>query len=411
MRRSTIRLFFRVIVAIILASKIASGKTILIERPIYPRLIEEIEKGKSELESIVPRHSAQRVAYFVEMKSASGSTSQHRIIDFAWKEFPVKLFHIETCETRIIKLRQEGLKLVNIDNDFVLEVEGRPSGMQWNAFNTALKVIKPKGWVVIANKYRIRLSSGKARDYIYSPYSSSLHTEELVAEGEKYLRAKIGESIDELNGLARKANANLSVDLHSPWLAGTLERLVLLEHTDPFDANQFKNAEISIDPYQRVSVIIALNRESAYAKTSSSARASGLMQFTNRWRGKRPGTWDSVKRRYRWAKLPTFAKGIKDHNSSIKAAVLLHDLNLKGLEKVFGREIKSDPNLEYYLAAAYNGGVGSVIASIRAHQQNGNDWRKELRKRKRTSESLDYMDKLDFLLIQAWLGLPIWGVF
>ncbi|MEX2052822.1 MAG: hypothetical protein WD898_01185 [Candidatus Paceibacterota bacterium] len=183
-----------------------------------------------------------------------------------------------------------------------------------------------------------------------------------------------------------------------------MERLVLIEHTDPFDANQFKEGKLELSPYERVLTIIAVNRDGAYVKTSSPARASGLMQYTGR-------TWELIRARYRWAKLPSFSNGVGNHIQSMKAAVLLHNHNLTEMARVLGPDISSDPNLEHYLAAAYNGGVGPVIQAVVAHRKTGNDWRKELRKRKRTSESLDYMDKLDFLISQRWLDLPIWGVF
>ena len=100
----------------------------------------------------------------------------------------------------------------------------------------------------------------------------------------------------------------------------------------------------------------------------------------------------------KWANLPPFAAGVRSHTESMKAAMLLQNHNLEMLVKTLGKEILDDDNLELYLAAMYNGGPGPVIEAVRRARHKETDWRQELRKLKKTNESLEYLKKLDYLL-------------
>jgi hypothetical protein len=349
------------------------------------------------------RHSPKRIRCQEIRRRSDGKETKHEYYDFAWKEIVLKVINLETSRTKIIKVKKVGSALHSLGPDFIVTIEPRPSGILWNGRNTAYRVNGISGggrWAVILNKYPTRLKNGQRRDAVYVPYSTALQQAITVRRGGEFLGKQILFSLMELGRLNAESGADFFIieKTDGNLASNAIERVALIEHADYFEFQEFRVGRWPYNPFDRALTILALNGPDAFSATPSLANASGLMQFTNKSRQGKPGTWDLVRKKYKWAKLPSFEVGAKSQTESIKAAILLHDLNLNELVKKFGAEILKDSNTERYLAAAYNGGVGPVAKAIRRARMTGTDWRQELRKLKKTNESLEYLEKLDYLL-------------
>lgn len=367
------------------------------------KIIQEIEAGRQEMEKIVLRHSSKRVRCQEIRRRSDGRETKHTYYDFTWKEVALKVFNLENGQTQIIKIKKAGLGLINIQPGFIVTLEKRPSGIRWNGRNTAYRVNGASGgggWAVILNKYPTRLKNGQRRDTVYVPYSTALQQAITVRRGGEFLGRQILLSLMELGRLKAENSAELFIieKTDGSLASSAIERLALIEHTDYFEFKEFVAGRWPYSPFDRVLTILALNGPDAFSATPSPASASGLMQFTNKSRRGKSGTWDLVRTKYKWAELPPFEIGVKNQIESIKAAILLHNFNLGELIKELGTEILKDNNVEHYLAAAYNGGVGPVVKAIKHARTTGTDWRRELRKLKKTNESFEYLEKLDYLL-------------
>ena len=95
--------------------------------------------------------------------------------------------------------------------------------------------------------------------------------------------------------------------------------------------------------------------------------------------------------------IKNFEVGAADHINSAMAAILLHDLNLKDLVRLFGEKITENPVvLEELLDGAYNGAPKWVHKSLTASLAKGlADWSntKYLR-----TETRGYLVKLRYLV-------------
>ena len=367
------------------------------------KILAEIETGRSELASLSLSKSSGDVRYTEIIRRTDGAERRRTVIDFEWKEIGLKIMNLDRCETRVIKIIKRGPQLVNENNDFVIEIEMRPSGLVWNDWNTAFKVVNPREggrWAVILNKYPRRLNDGSRQDAIYSPYSSVLHRQDLIAEGQRYLNRSSSSA-----GMITYSRYNLVRDsikpesiiedeflfLHRLELPEFISRLALIEQADPFEFYEFEKGNWRYNPFERVLILLALNGESAYGLTVSTASASGLMQFTK-------PTWNTMMKLFPWRNLVGFEYGPRIHREAMSAAILLENYNFRVLKNVFGQSISKDKNLEFYLAAAYNGGIGDVVRAVRNSKNKKTNWRVELRKIKSKTETLDYLDKLDYLV-------------
>ena len=161
---------------------------------------------------------------------------------------------------------------------------------------------------------------------------------------------------------------------------------------------QSDEGEFALDPittFERVLVILRVNKRKAWSETCNKAGACGPFQFTN-LRGN--GTYAMVIKNYPTARLiKNFEVGAADHINSAMAAILLHDLNLKELVKKFGVKVIDDPIvLEELLDGAYNGNPKWVHMSLTAALSKGlSDWSdtKHLR-----TETRGYLVKLRYLV-------------
>ena len=326
------------------------------------------------------------------------------------KEIALKLLNTATCEISIIKITKNGADLVSPPGFDIRPVE-RVNGIRWNKWNTEFKIYSPANLVVIKNKYpevvvKTTKVPGKDKqgrkititkkqkvqeEFMYVPYSEALHVKEFVDKGRRDLKTIVQTAYDELraSGVRSKIFPDKNVADVEALSPKFIQRLPLLEQTDTteFIFN-------SVRAFERVEVILAANGSLAYSKTCSKKSACGLFQFTDVFHGKKPGTYTSIARAYLDARLISgFESGAKDLVNSAKAAILLYDYNITNLVKKYGSEVLSDPLLEEYAGAAYNGSPKWVNKSLSASISNAlDDWTGNLK-----SETKGYMLKLRYL--------------
>ena len=310
------------------------------------------------------------------------------------KDIILGLLNLENGNIDFMRIRRDGDSIVNRSTQYDIKFENPPSKLKWNTYNTPFKVKEKDSddwdeWVVGGIKY----PENDYRDIVYIPYSTGLYTEELINAGKKYLKSDIERALFELlvMGVCSQAYPGQNVTILTSHDVAI--RLILIEHTDPTEFKEFKTGNYKFNPFNRVFVRIGTNEGDTFLSPNF-AGAAGLTQFTNNTKGRRLGTWDMVKRAYPEIKLSSFRSGALNHKESIKAMVCLHDLNARSLTEIFGSSILNHPNLEYFLAAAYNTGVANVIRSIRKYGKEANNWRYGLPHQ----ETRDYLEKLDFLI-------------
>lgn len=326
------------------------------------------------------------------------------------KEIALKLLNTATCEVSIIKIAKNGADLISPPG-FNIQVVERINGIRWNKWNTEFKIDSPANLIVIKNKYpEVAVKTTKVpwkdkqgkkitmtkkqkfyEEFIYAPYSEALHTKEFVDKGREDLKTIVQTAYNELraNGVRSKIFPDRNVADVEALSPKFIERLPLLEQTDTAEFI-FNSARA----FERVEVILAANGSLAYSKTCSKKSACGLFQFTDVFHGKKPGTYTSIAKAYPGARLmPDFESGAKDQINSAKAAVLLYDYNIANLVKKYGTDILSDPLLEEYAGAAYNGNPKWVNKSLSASISNTlDDWTGHLK-----YETKGYMLKLRYL--------------
>lgn len=321
------------------------------------------------------------------------------------KEIALAVLNTETGEVNVIKVIKRGGELIapvglNID---VLQ---RPNGIRWNGRNTAYRINTPERGVVIANVYPnetdtkvAKKKNGKTtyttqrtiRYDLYSPYSPDLHNSELIKLGEEYTNNIIKKAFDDLrvSGVKSRAIPNTLVADIFASRSYYFSHIPLLEQTDL--------TEFQIDPkntVERAKILIGANQDQAFNITCNSSSACGWLQFT-------PNTYKVIAKSYPVAKLITdFKSGASDHVNSMKAAILLYDENLKGLMSSSGKQVLTDPRLEEYLAASYNGAPRHAYASLKAAILGGiKDWIDAVGPKKTglRTETKGYLVKLRYL--------------
>ncbi|MDP3697736.1 MAG: hypothetical protein Q8R55_07055 [Candidatus Taylorbacteria bacterium] len=338
-------------------------------------LLDKIDENEDDLKNTQLKigkkkytHIEERIVYNAEGKITS--IRKERKTDFE-REIALRLLNLDTGVTEIVIVQKRGLLLI-APVGYDVQVVKRRNGIQWNGRNTHLKVLRPSQNIVI----KIAWPDEKTKkNFIYSPYSADdpntpdeiepgIHTPETVATGTEYARNIFTMACQILHdrGIRSRAFPQYLV-CETPFLPlKAYQRLLLIEQMDEseFYLDSRKTAE-------RVLVILGTNPNRAFPTCNSSKpwRACGLMQFTDRWRGKgRPGTYSTVVRAFPEAKLiKTFPAGAFDHINVAIATILLYNLNLDDLVRKFGQKIIEkiieDPVFtEMVLAAPYNGGLG-----------------------------------------------------
>jgi hypothetical protein len=197
-----------------------------------------------------------------------------------------------------------------------------------------------------------------AKAVVYSAYQPAYHgrpfTDGLVAAGVRLWLAGIRSALDTLNESGARSFAFPEEHLAKLWPPEVLLMLGTIEQSD--------DTEFTDDPKrtaEAVAIEYALNREPFYF-ANSSADAIGPYQFTDRWKGSRPGTYSMVVHRCADANLsPSFEHAARDLKNSVQAAVCLLDMELARMPEDALRLFREDYRLGVaYPVAAYNAGGG-----------------------------------------------------
>ncbi len=302
-----------------------------------------------------------------------------------------------------IVITKKGAELIS-PSGYLIEIIERQNGIRWNYWATEFKVIQPTNTMVLLDKWPekeavkekkiVTAKNGrKSTIYqnvetvnytIYAPYSENYHVPEMIALGDKYIRTMVADAFAKLrvNGVYSRAYKDKFISDVIVLKSDFFSKIPITEHSDlgEFVINPQKTSE-------RVKIIIAANGGEAYTQTCNLASACGWVQYT-------PRTYKEIAKTYPRAKLISdFKTGAADHLNSMMAAILLYDYNLAGLIRTHGPQIASDPRLEEYLAAAYNGAPSRVNQSLKASiTSNLPDWVGKL-----LPETKGYLAKIRFL--------------
>ncbi len=224
--------------------------------------------------------------------------------------------------------------------------------LRWNnRINSDFQVIDPPGGRVVSVRY-----PNKPNDLrIYTPYSPELVVPEVIAAG---IQVK-NEFIDRALGRLRAAKVP-SRAFPGKLVADVIPRQVLsvllvIEHINPAD---FVSAELTESQVAKVLVVLAANKELAYAHNISPAGASGLAQIM-------PLTYRMLVGGYPSAPIErNYEIGAADPINAIMAQLLLCDNDWMQINRFSFPEKISAEKIGPYLAACYNGGCRPVKHSI-----------------------------------------------
>lgn len=237
----------------------------------------------------------------------------------------------------------------------------------WNSFNTFYEARNKPDLIVVANKYLFpssyiaglpEKSKTKYTDIIYSPYSASIHTPEIVAAGKRYLDDNVDRAFGQLNLAGVVSRSSPGKLVTAVIDKEFVKNIILVEHVDPdgFSAADDGGRELT----ERVLAIIGANQNFAYRYTGSPAGASGLAQFIK-------PTYKTIVSKYPEARLiKDYNLGMADHANAIEAMVLFFDNYKNDIDdKVTRRDVIGQLGItEEMLAAAYNGGPNKVVKSV-----------------------------------------------
>lgn len=330
----------------------------------------------------------------------------------------LKLLNVETGEVSVVRVSTrvsiDGVSIV-APAGYQIEIVERPNGIKWNLWNTLYQVVSPANTVVIKNNFPKEVVEtvssvvkGKvvknqrkfARGFLYVPHLEFFEQDE---QGEILAQAGINQdknavaqafAILKEKGVRSRAFPDKFVADVEPLSPRFFERLVLLEQGD--------FTEFQLDPEKttrRTLMILGANGEDAWRYTCNGSGACGWVQFTSR-------TYADMRKFFPTALLERdFKTGAADHVNSIMAAILLYDNNLAALLRRFGDRILTDPRLEEYLAASYNGAPKWAHNSLAATISRGlSDWVTALSPTRKDSrgglrkETRDFMAKLRYLV-------------
>ena len=227
-----------------------------------------------------------------------------------------------------------------------------------NRINSDFEVIDPPGGKVLSVRYPHARNDLR----IYTPYSPELAQPEVFNAG---LQVK-DDFID--RALARLRAANVpSRAFPGKLVADVVSRkiltiLLLIEHINPKD---FQSAELTEAQVGKVLVILAANKELAYAHNISPAGAGGIAQLMR-------GTYADVVAAYRSAPLEkNFERSAADPINAIMVQILLCDYDWSRVNEFSKPAEISAERIGPYLAACYNGGCSPVK---RAFQEGMASW-------------------------------------
>ncbi len=275
-----------------------------------------------------------------------------------WVDVTLAIWDARTDEIRLVGAKKNGtgLKLDPLTAGDASVVVKKNNGV-----NSTFAVDQGER-VVVAVRYPIfkdvSISKKKPkyelRDVIYTPYSSGLHTAEMVAWGQNTVRAEIAAAYEALRTSGVRSRAfpdRLLVDVIDPKL---VEAIAIIEHVS-LTALSPDNAEAGMGAFY---VILAGNQNDAYVYARSSAGALGLVQFI-------PSTYAIMVKRKELNLIGDFTRGMTDPVNAIKAQIAYLDAILASMPLGVKDLYNVDPmRVNEYLAAAYNTGETRVKRAI-----------------------------------------------
>jgi len=282
---------------------------------------------------------------------------------------------------------------VDVQNDFRVDVNW------WNNHNSDLSIVKEGNteqiensdlverkeetgrFIVIGNKFSISNDDlaypedrigNKYSDVVYVPYSSGIHTQELIELGKKFLVENTDEAFKELEAIGVQSHSYPNLLVSEAINKTFVKNLFITEHTDP--ALIFASSDNGQRLAERVLIRLGANKHQAFRYTYSKTGALGLGQIM-------PGTYGSIVKRYPEANLlKDIDIGRVDIKNGIKATILVLDdhfatvvSNANKIKK--GPAIlkaKTSEQIQEIMAAAYNGGpskykplTGNISLAVR----------------------------------------------
>ena len=269
-----------------------------------------------------------------------------------WVDVTLAVWNTRTDEIRLIAMKKNGFGVRSpepvkvkrnngVNSEFLLEDEDDVVvGVRYPIFrNVTVNARKPRYELV---------------DVHYVPYSSRLHTAEMVAWGKETLDANVKEAYDAYRAAGIRSRAfpdRLLVDVISKE---QLETIAVIEHLS--EGSLFgSNPRLAMES---VFVVLGGNQDDAYAYSRSSMGAKGLFQFI-------PSTYKLMAARKELGLDPDFETGMADPVNAIKAAVAYLDAELAGMPLAVKDlyYVNNDRVIEY-LAAAYNGGGTRIRRAV-----------------------------------------------
>jgi hypothetical protein len=246
--------------------------------------------------------------------------------------------------------------------------------------------------LVVAVRYPIyyEIKEGKkviaynVEQAVYTPYSTRLHTPEIVERGKKIVNELVASALTDLRSRGLKSRAQpdkLIADVIDPDL---LTSIAVIEHAD--------SAALRRDPkgtVERVYATIGLNPGVAYNYSRSSAGALGLFQFI-------PSTYASLAKQSQYGLKAGFEDGMRDHLNAMRSAAIYMDIILAQYPAEVRAANKDFKTFEY-IAAGYNGGYGRVKTAIQIWEDQISGVLKPVQILKRSRlqpETIDYVKKL-----------------
>lgn len=233
-----------------------------------------------------------------------------------------------------------------------------------NGINSDIACIAPPNGRVLAVKYPVsnegnRFGPGGGDiEAVYTPYSGEIRDSEIIEQGIRVQDDFIEKAYARLRQRGVFSLASPGRKIVDVVPKDVLTVLLMNEHIDP---GEFKSKGATQGLVERVLTIIGTNREKAYAYSISSAGARGLVQMI-------PSTYRLIANKYPLAGLMAdFQAGMVDPVNAVVAQILLCDSDWQAIRS--RSDIRAD-KIGPYLAAAYNGGVGRVLA-ILAHEETG----------------------------------------
>ena len=282
---------------------------------------------------------------------------------------------------------------IDIQNDFRVDVNW------WNNHNSDLSIVKEGNteqiengdlverkeetgrFIVVGNKFSISnddlaypedRTGIKYSDIVYVPYSSEIHTLELIELGRKFLVENTEEAFKELERLGVQSHSYSNLLAIEAINKTFVKNLFITEQTDP--ALVFASSDNGQRLAERVLVRLGANEHKTFRYTYSKTGALGLGQIM-------PGTYGSIVKRYPEARLLKDVDiGRVDIVNGIKATVLVLDDHFATVVRNANKarrglailRAKTLEQVQEIMAAAYNGGpskykplTGNISLAVR----------------------------------------------